>query len=356
MEVSLNIRQNQEFLDQFPVGAFLQSRFWAQVLKLQGIKNWQLNVYNKNRVVAQCLLYGKKLPFGKGYLYAPKGPLIQPDLLPLETQEAFALILTQIRDITIATEKRQEIFCRLEPNIAPSKLEIEYLPTEAIHPNLTSVLDLLQSPDELLKQFKEKTRYNIRLAEKKNLHIFWDSTEVGLEKFLSLLPRTNYRHRIKSHESRHYQSILKAGQEHGTVQIAWVQDGKQLLASNMYIFFGSTVTYLHGVSDYRFRHLMAPYLLQWEAIKKAYDLGFRYYDFGGLAPADHSRPSWEGFTTFKRGFRGQEIASPGTFDFIYQRSAYDLYTQMRSFNRSVRSTLRSITHLGWWQSKLLSAT
>ena len=76
MEVSLNIRDNKELLKKFPVGAFLQSRFWSRFLTLEGLKNWQLNVYKNKETVAQCLLYSTKLPFGKSYLYAPKGPLI----------------------------------------------------------------------------------------------------------------------------------------------------------------------------------------------------------------------------------------------------------------------------------------
>jgi len=332
MEVSLNIRDHREFLDHFPVGTFLQSRFWSRVLTAQGIKNWQLSVYHDHQVVGQCLLYSRKLFFGKSYLYAPKGPFIgvtDPD----QAKEVFALILTQIRDITIGTRQRQEIFCRLEPNIVPPLLDIPYVRSESIQPELTTVLHLNQSAEELFTSFKEKTRYNIRLAEKKALTITWDSGSVGLEKFLSLLPKTSLRHRIRSHQRKHYEALIQANDNEGIVQIAWAHQGKQVIAAHIYIFYGSTVTYLHGTSDYNERHLMAPYLLQWKAMQRAQTLGFRYFDFGGLAPADGSKPSWEGFSRFKRSFNGREITSPGTYDFIYVPTWYTIYTKVRQLNR-----------------------
>ncbi len=343
MEVSLNIRDHREFLDQFPVGSFLQSRFWSRVLTAQGVKNWQLSVYDNHQVVGQCLLYSRKLFFGKSYLYAPKGPFISVTN-PVQAKEVFALVLTQIRDITIGTQQRQEIFCRLEPNIAPPQLDIPFVRTESIQPELTTVLNLNQSEENLFSSFKEKTRYNIRLAEKKELAVKWDDGAVGLEKFLSLLPKTSLRHRIRSHQRKHYEALIQANDNEGIVQIAWAHRGKQVVAAHVYIFYGSTVTYLHGASDYNERALMAPYLLQWEAIKKARDLGFRYFDFGGLAPADGSKPSWEGFSRFKRSFNGEEMTSPGTFDFIYIPMWYSVYLKLRQVNR-LALTLKKKLHL-----------
>ncbi len=336
MEVSLNIRPNQEFLNRFPVGAFLQSRFWSRVLTLQGIKNWQLNVVRHQEVVAHCLLYSHKLPFGKSYLYAPKGPLINLSE-PTEVKETFALILSQIRDITIATEKRQEIFCRLEPNIAPPPLDIPWQATTNIQPTTTLIIDLEQSTENIFAQFKEKARYNIRVAEKKNLTVEWGHDEKALKQFTTLTKKTSLRHRIKSHESQHYRAILEASGDDGITRIAWITYNNKPIAAHLYIFFGSTVTYLHGAMDYRQRNLMAPYVLHWQAIQQAKQEGFKYYDMWGLAPADGSKPSWEGFSRFKRGFGGQELVAPGAFDFIYIPTWYNVYSQLRNFKSTVRN-------------------
>ncbi|MFH0873299.1 MAG: peptidoglycan bridge formation glycyltransferase FemA/FemB family protein [Candidatus Komeilibacteria bacterium] len=337
MEVSLNIRPNQEFLDRFPIGAFLQSRFWAEVLKQQGIKSWQLNVFQNHQVIGQCLLYSHKLPFGKAYLYSGKGPLISLEH-ESELREAFGLFLTQIRDITIATAHRQEIFCRLEPSMVPPQLEIPFVPAAPVQPQLTSLLNLRKSEEEIFQKFKEKTRYNIRLAERKGVTVHWGTSDQALKIFLDLLPRTQLRQRIRSHTNRHYRAIVNAGREHNTVKIAWAEYQGQPIAANLYILFGSTVTYLHGAFNYHYREVMAPHLLQWQGIKQAAYLGYKYFDFWGLAPSDGSQPSWDGFTRFKRGFNGIEISHPGAFDFIYNDSWYTFYQRVRKVRRLLRRT------------------
>src|SRR3989344_2385796 len=105
MDISLNEHNNTDYLEQFPLGSFLQSRFWKDFLVIQGKKSWQLSVYDDGRLVAHCLLSNTNLPFGKSYLYAPKGPVVLPTLTAEQRKEAFELILSQIRDITIATRK-----------------------------------------------------------------------------------------------------------------------------------------------------------------------------------------------------------------------------------------------------------
>ena len=61
----------------------------------------------------------------------------------------------------------------------------------------------------------------------------------------------------------------------------------------MVIKFGNTVTYLHGGSDYNYRSFMAPYLLQWEIIKKIKKEGFLFYDFWGIASKNNKNNNWK---------------------------------------------------------------
>ena len=330
MDVSLNSHNQDDFLNLFPLGSFLQGRFWKQVLLEQGIKSWQLNVYDGTRLVAHCLLYSTNLPFGKSYLYAPKGPLFIPNLTLDERKEAFELILSQIRDITIATRKRQEIFCRLEPNIAPvDVVDMPMLSATAQQPQTTLYLDLNQPLDTIFASFKEKTRYNIRLAEKHDITTQWANDEKAFDHFVDLIARTGKRKKIRSHEMNHYQALMTAGRKFDSVYIGWAEYKGEAIAANMYVTQPLTTTYLHGGFDYKYRELMAPHLLQWEAIKKSVERGALFYDFWGIAPEDGSKPSWEGFTRFKKGFSGNIVTSPGCFDFMYDPVWYKIYTGVR---------------------------
>lgn len=335
MDVSLNAHNQDQFLEQFPLGSFLQSRFWKRFLNLQGKKAWQLNVYDQGRVVAHSLVYTNKLFLGKSYLYSPKGPIILPTLSTDERKEALELILSQVRDITIATRRREEIFCRVEPNIPlPELPNLGRLPSEAIQPKATMYLQLLNTtPDALFETFKEKTRYNIRLAEKKGVTVHWSNGDDGLNIFLQMLGLSKQRNRIRSHARRYYELLLKADADKTTVHIGWATYNNVPIAANLYIMYYPTFTYLHGGFDYQYRQLMAPHLLQWEAIKRAHEFKMNFFDFWGYMPSDGSKPSLANVSRFKEGFSGTVVESPGCFDFLYNPLWHGLYRKARALRR-----------------------
>lgn len=86
--------------------------------------------------------------------------------------------------------------------------------------------------------------------------------------------------------------------------------------------------YLHGASGDEHRELMAPYALQWQAIKLAYDLGIQRYDLFGI-----SSQKWPGVTRFKQGFGGDIVHYPGTFDWPLSRGRYNIYNILRQWRR-----------------------
>ena len=78
-------------------------------------------------------------------------------------------------DLKEVGEKNFISFIQLEPNIHHDKKSAlpNYL-KKSFHPlftRYTFVLDLTKSEDELLKNMHQKTRYNIRLSEKKGVKI-----------------------------------------------------------------------------------------------------------------------------------------------------------------------------------------
>jgi lipid II:glycine glycyltransferase (peptidoglycan interpeptide bridge formation enzyme) len=88
---------------------------------------------------------------------------------------------------------------------------------------------------------------------------------------------------------------------------------------------------------------MAPYLLQWQAIKDAKAAGCEAYDFGGIRTegreriyAFPTRNSWAGITKFKTGFSPatKPIEFPGSYDIIINPVEYWMYRgiqKMKSF-------------------------
>lgn len=325
MELITDNKNFDDFLkSRFVSGAFLQSSFWQEFLKKQNKRFWQLGVIEDENVIATALFYENKLPLDRSYLYSPKGPLIS-NVVSLDKQkEALELILSKARDITIDTKRKEEIFFRLE--LEDPKLILKRLvKSKDVQPRDSWVLDIDKDHKELLANMHTKTRYNIALAKRKKVEVYFSKEQKDLEDFLRLTHQTAKRNQISVHSDNYYKMLFETLVEHhcGELVVAKLED--KVVAVNMLIHFGQATTYLHGASDYQFRKYMAPQLLQWESIKKAQELGNKIYDFWGIAPEDGSKASWQGFTRFKKSFGGRAVFSPGAYDLIYDKSWYSLY-------------------------------
>ena len=259
------------------------------------------------------------------YLYIPRGPIFKNGLSP---EEQLALMSEML--IYLKRENPKAWFFRLEPPLAIEDYE-RLSTTKAwkksldLEPAKTLVLDLSLSEDELLASFHQKTRYNIRLADKKGVTVAFGGQEQA-EAFLDLMEETGNRDGFKIHGRSHYRRLIE-GQPDFLQLGAALYEGR-LLAAGLFAGFGDTFTYVHGASSNNDRQLMAPYALQWEAIKIAKERGYRYYDFFGI-----DEVKWPGVTRFKLGFGGETITYPGTVDYVVNNIAYSLYQRLRALRR-----------------------
>ncbi len=321
MKIIENKNTDKFLKTRFLSGAFLQSSIWESFLKKQDKRFWKISVEDKDNVIGSCLVYENKLPFGKSYLYSPKGPIISLDIQ--EKEKVFHLLLSKIRDLTVETRNQEEIFFSLE--VDGVKLEKDFIKIDNIQPADTLVLNLEKDIKKLLREMHPKTRYNIGLAQRKGIKIKISKKEKDIKKFLEVLKKTADRNKINLHSDKYYKLLWKTLLETDSGELYFAKIDNKVVSANMIIKFGDTVTYLHGGSDYKYRKYMATYLLQWEVIKKAKEKGFLFYDFWGIAPKDNKNSKWSGFTRFKKGFNGMEINNMGTYNFIYQKQIYFVY-------------------------------
>ena len=290
-------------------GSFLQSWQWGEFQESLSRRIWRLEIEE-----LKALVIRHNLPLGKNYLYCPRGPIGQGD---------FNNFLEKVKKIA---QREKSIFFKIEPPLMDFEFRVsdfEFIKSSRqIQPAKTLILDISKSEEELLKQMRPKTRYNIRLAQKKGVTIE-ESTE-KIDDFLRLSKKTAQRDKFHLHPKKYYQKMLKVLGQGETVKLFLAKYQGQVIVANLVCFFGRTAVYLHGASDYGFRHLMAPYLCQWQAICQAKEQGFKYYDFWGI---DEER--WPGVTRFKRGFTGQEIAFPGSADLVFRPIWYKIYQLAR---------------------------
>ena len=280
-------------------GSFFQSWQWGEFQKALGRE--------VKRIEGVGQFVRMPLPFGKYYWYCPRGPL-----LPLSKGE-------------IERELFRGLFLRIEP---PT---LELVPDEAIkaqdqQPSHTIELDLSKSDSELLEAMHEKTRYNIRLAERKGVgvRIVPSNDPVAKSAFTKLLVETAERDGFSLHPGAYYETLCDTLTEIGNLAIA--THAGDVLAVHFLVTFNDTTHYLFGASSSAKRNFMAPYLLQWQSALFAKSKGMRWYDFFGISDA---APSWAGLTRFKRGFGGIEVTYPGTFDIPLQKGWYTVYQMGR---------------------------
>ncbi|MDP2812070.1 MAG: peptidoglycan bridge formation glycyltransferase FemA/FemB family protein [bacterium] len=336
MEIVRSENNYDEFLSaRFVSGNFLQSSFWRDFLSAQKKKYWQVAALKENKTIGVCLFYQNELPLDFSYLYAPKGPIISLQLKDEERREVLALILSQARDISIETKKKREIFFKFEPSEA-NLLTDNFSKIKDTQPKETWLLDLDKDIEELLSLMHAKTRYNIALARKKGVSVRFSNQEKDIEDFLRLIKDTYSRNQITSHSDNYYRLLYSTINKHNVGALALAELDGKIICANLLIRFGEAVTYVHGASDYNYRQFMAPNLLQWETIKQAKELGYRFYDFWGIAPEDGSKPNWQGITRFKKSFGGRSLSYPGSHALIYNKNWYNLY----NLNSKIRSLIK----------------
>ena len=302
---------------------FLQSWQWGEFQEEVGGVIWRIGaIEDSGQLIASAKLVKKQLPMGKSYFYCGRGPVIR------EAGQATAISNELFKTINNLAVEEGVMFLRFEPvdEFKISDFPFPISKTIDVQPSQTLILDLTKSEEEILQAMHQKTRYNIRLAEKKGVKI----VEAGadrFEEFWQLLTSTGDRDNFNLHGRSYYQAMLKM--DNNFVKLLFAEYRGKPLAGNLVVFFGDTATYIHGGSSGNNREAMAPYAMQWHTIKLAKQAGYKYYDFHGI---DENK--WPGVTRFKMGFGGQVVKYPGTFDLVFDQGWYNIYKMVRKVRRT----------------------
>jgi lipid II:glycine glycyltransferase (peptidoglycan interpeptide bridge formation enzyme) len=168
------------------------------------------------------------------------------------------------------------------------------------------------------------------VAQRHGVSIVADASRAGLDDFLVVYGATFQRHELSPHSPRYFRSLLKRMLKHDCGTLLFAEHQGRRLAGALVLYFGDTASYKYGGSLPEQRHVMAPYLLHFEAMRLAKARGLRWYDFCGIARGDDPADDWSGFTAFKRKFGGVERNFVPALDFVYDAAAYEDYRRPTS--------------------------
>ena len=234
------------------------------------------------------------------------------------------------------------ILIQLEPNAKANdnlRLDMKALGLiPSAHPLFTKytfMLDLTPSEEELLKNMHPKTRYNIRVAEKKGVKIVENDSDKAFEEYLRITKETTARQNFYAHSEKYHRLMwetLKAKNlnkdELNAHLFEGIYNGKVLVTWIVFVL-GDTLYYPYGASSSEHRETMASNLMMWEVIKFGKKLGLQNFDmWGALGPNPDTKDSWFGFHRFKEGYGPILTEFIGSYDLVINKKMYLVYKLM----------------------------
>ncbi len=221
---------------------------------------------------------------------------------------------------TVAKEHRC-IFVKFEPNQPFNHLTIQPLrPSKPIFATQTILLDLTKSEEEFLADMKQKTRYNVRLAQKKGVVVEERDDPEALEIFLKLQKETAQRQGFFVHPDSYYRTVWEVLRPKDMAHLLVAKVENTPVVAWLLLKYGETFYYPYGGSSTEFKNYMPSNLMMWEAIKLGKRLGCKVFDLWG-ATDDESDP-WYGFTRFKLGYGGELTTFPSAYDLVLNPLLY----------------------------------
>lgn len=337
------------FLEQSPKGHIMQTWEWGEVKRKTGWKPLRLIVecsYNK-RALAAVLLLKRDLPFtGKSFLYSPRGPV-----LDFTDHELFYFLVQEIKKIA---KSENAVFLKIDPDIkVGSELE-KYLAVnnfrsagkeknfDNVQPRFVMRLDITPSDEEIFKGFHSKTRYNIRLAEKRGVKIKEKCSKSDLEVFYEILKITAERDGFLIRSYPYYEALWEDLIEKGLANLFMAYYNGQAVSGTIALVFGDKTWYVYGASDNEHRKHMPNYLLQWHMINWAKKRGCKIYDFRGISGDFSPHNPLYGLYRFKKGFNPDIVEFIGEYDLAFSNFYYQLWSKLSPF---AGTTLRRIGQL-----------
>lgn len=305
----------------------LQSWAWGEFRRATGVDVTRLGTFDDSgRLVQGMQITFHPIPVLGGHAgYFPKGHQPTEDML------------LALKDLG---RRQNAVFIKLEPNLQFPAGQTEYfkdvekllqandaVPAQALFTPYSFVMDLTPSVEQLLENCKSKTRYNIRLAQKRGVQVVEDTSEQGMEEYIKLLEETTERQNFYAHNAQYFRTMWKTLGDSGMMRIIkGVYEGKTLTAWILF-FFNGVGYYPYGASSREHKEVMASNLMMWEALQLAKANGCTSFDmWGALGPNPDPKDKWYGFHRFKEGYSAPLMQSLQTHDLQINPPMYKIFT------------------------------
>lgn len=280
------------------------------------------------------------VPFHLSMLYIPRGPL-------LDWSDS-RLVQGVLDDIQGFARQQRTVFLKIDPDVCvatgipgsqddtPSAagqslvagLEKRgwHFSDDQVQFRNTVMIDLTAPEAEMLTRMRQKTRYNVRLAERKGVAIRTGGLD-DLPLLYKMYAETSVRDGFVIRDSSYYLNIWESFLKDQMAEVLVADSEGEAVAGVIIFRFYQRAWYLYGMSRDLHRDKMPNYLLQWEAMRRAKAAGCLTYDLWGAPDDFNETDSMWGVFKFKEGLGGYVVRTPGAWDYPVQPWLYTLYTK-----------------------------
>lgn len=321
-------REYEDFVACHPRGEFTQSVYWQEVKS-----NWQFEAVvsrgGDGKIQGTCGVLIQKVPlFGTAFMYSPRGPVCDPH---------DEMVLRDLKSgiDSLATSYNAHAF-KMDPDVAADDAEFLAIMErlhftrfwgpdgfETIQARFNYRVNIAgKTEEELLAGLTQKTRYNVRYAQKHGVVIKVAETS-ELDEFMRIYRVTGERDGFSIRPKIYMERMLAALGDHVRLYMGYYE-GKAVCGA-ITTNYGGKCCYVYGASDNAYRQYMPNYLMQWEMIRWAVETGCTLYDFQGISgdTENEDNPMY-GLYRFKRGFGGEIAELAGEFDYVYRPAVQTL--------------------------------
>lgn len=284
---------------------FLHSWYWGEFYKNLNKKIQRSAFYKNKKLSGVMLSIVEKAKRGQ-YLIVPGGPIID-----WEDEEIVEEFTRQIRKIAILNNCS---FARVRPQLISDEFSKKIFKDNGfinapmhLHAELTSQLDITKSEEELLKQMRKTTRYEIRNAINQNMKVIKSEEERDIKEFYNLQLETAKRQKFVPFAYDYLYEQFKVFSKNKKAFLYKAYLKNKLLAQAFIIFYGKEAVYHYGASTQEGRDHPGAYLIQWQAILEAKKRGMKRYNLWGVAPIENTKHRFYSLSVFKRGFGGEDV-------------------------------------------------
>jgi lipid II:glycine glycyltransferase (peptidoglycan interpeptide bridge formation enzyme) len=354
VETSLNPKNSWALL---PTDILFQTVFWGKVKSRLGWNTFAFDI-NASGPRGDVLVLTKSFGQALSAAYVPQGPEYCPP------HEDYGPFLEQLSEALMGYLDKSVAFIRYdlpwespyadaagssvllaapEPRVREVRMNFGTnswnLRKAALDMTVADacVVDIGRPENEILAGMKPKTRYNIRLAKRKEV-VVEPASEEMLPAFYDLYCQTARRNGFVICQYHYFSALFSewlSAPDTSGVLFLLARRGRDLLAGGIIAITGKTAHYLFGASSRDNKDLMGSYALHWEAIRRARAMGCNRYDMGAVAPANDTEHPFYGLFRFKAGFGGRIVHRNGSWDYPIDHQAYMTFRNSEILSREM---------------------